>query len=268
MDLCLCHFNMKNYKDFAISLAHRAGAVMKKNFVLGMKKEWKADLSPVTETDRTINQMVIHEARKQYPGYSVLAEEGSDLKTDSEYTWVCDPVDGTIAFSHGLPTSAFMLALVHQGISILGIIYDPWQDRLFYAEKGRGTTMNGAHIKVAPNKDLSRGFVEVEYWPQAPYNLSNFVHELFEKKIEHMCQCAYGLPVALVASGDLRAAVSAGKSPWDGAAAKIIVEEAGGKVTDLFGREQRYDQELRGQLVSNGLVHNELLDILNKTLGS
>ena len=89
---------MLNYKNFALDLAHQAGAIIKANFTLGMKKEWKADNTPLTQTDLTINQMVLDAVHKTFPGQGILAEEGNDYTPDQEYIWVCDPVDGTIPF--------------------------------------------------------------------------------------------------------------------------------------------------------------------------
>ena len=125
------------YKKFAISLAMRAGKMMRRNFVLGGKRTWKKDHSPLTKTDLVINQMVIDAVHKHFPGYGVLAEEGSSLVQGSEYVWVCDPIDGTVPFSHGFPTFVFSLALVKNGQPIFGLLYDPMMNRMYVAEKGK-----------------------------------------------------------------------------------------------------------------------------------
>ena len=106
---------MKKERDFAVDLAKQAGAVMRANFSPGMKKEWKEDRSPLTVTDTAINRMVIAAVQKTFPEHSVLGEEESTWKEGDEMVWVCDPVDGTIPFSHGIPLSMFALALVRNG---------------------------------------------------------------------------------------------------------------------------------------------------------
>jgi fructose-1,6-bisphosphatase/inositol monophosphatase family enzyme len=147
--------NLTEAAEFATGLAREAGAIMKQNFALGMAKEWKEDNSPLTITDQTINTLVLSKLRAEYPEHSIVSEEGSEL-TDFEYTWVCDPVDGTMPFSHGYPTFCFSLALTHNGESILGVVYDPMCDRMFTAVQGKGAYMNGTKISVSPEEALSK----------------------------------------------------------------------------------------------------------------
>src|SRR3989344_1795821 len=147
--------------EFAKGIAREAGALMRQNFTLGMKKEWKDDDTPLTKTDLAINQLVLEAVQKKYPEHSYIGEEGNNIK-ESEYTWVCDPVDGTIPFSHGYPTFAFSLALTKNGESILGVIYDPIMDRLVHAEKGRGAFLNGKRIAVRKESKIgSKNFVNI-----------------------------------------------------------------------------------------------------------
>ena len=117
------------YLDIALDLAKQAGVIMRKNFAAGMKKDWKDERSPVTETDLAINDLVLREIKKYFPDHSILAEEESDHDESHEYVWICDPVDGTHNFSHGLPTATFALALLHQGEPVLGVILDPFEER-------------------------------------------------------------------------------------------------------------------------------------------
>src|SRR3989338_9591130 len=119
--------------DFAAGLAREAGEIMRQNFALGMKKEWKEDDSPITVTDIRINSLVLEAIQKKYPAHSFVGEEGSRI-IESEYVWVCGPVDGTVPFSHGYPIFMFSLALVKNGMPIAGVLYDPILKRMFYAE--------------------------------------------------------------------------------------------------------------------------------------
>ena len=109
------------YEEFAKQLAQKAGEIMKNNFSHGMKKELKRDKSPVTTTDIAINKLVISEVKKYFPDHDVKGEEESSFENNSEYVWVCDPVDGTYPFSHGLPVFTFSLALVKNGKPVLGV---------------------------------------------------------------------------------------------------------------------------------------------------
>lgn len=255
-----------DYKNFAINLAREAGETIKRNFVLRMKKEWKADNTPLTETDVVLNQLVIDSVRKAFPGHNILSEEGDYVSGTSEYVWVCDPLDGTIPFSHGIPTCVFSLALTHNGKSILGVVYDPFMDRMFFAERGGGAYMNGEKISVS-NGDILRGsLIGITYWKDAPFDLSPLVEALKTERAHILNIYSITYMGVLVAGGELAATIYSGNKPFDTAAVKIIVEEAGGRVTDLFGDEQRYDGDCRGHLVTNGMLHKKLLELVHATV--
>ena len=113
-----------DYLETAVSLARQAGEMARANFTLGMAREWKEDSTPVTVTDLAINHLVIAEIGRRFPTHGVLGEEVSSLAPDHEWVWVCDPIDGTIPFSHGIPVTAFSLALTYQGETLLGVVYD------------------------------------------------------------------------------------------------------------------------------------------------
>jgi myo-inositol-1(or 4)-monophosphatase len=252
-----------DHKSFAIGLAKEAGNIIKKNFTLGMKKEWKDDFSPITETDRAINQLVIESVKKEFPGYGVLAEEGS-MPADSEYVWVCDPVDGTTPFSHGYPTFVFSLALTKNGESILGVIYDPICNRLVIAERGKGAFLNGQKMRVSAETELTKtSFVNLD----GDYKLLGLREWLIKDKdcyISTLYACVYG--GFLVAAGEFSAQVYEYDKPWDAAAVKIVVEEAGGKVTDLLGQEQRYDQPINGFIAGNAAINGQLVAVASSLL--
>lgn len=246
-----------NYKDFVVELAYEAGEKMRNDFKLGMKKEWKKDKTPVTVTDTFVNQLVIDSISKKFPEHSILGEELSSLKDDNEYVWVCDPIDGTIPFSHGFPIFAFSLALVKNGEPILGVIYDPILDRMVTAEKGKGAFLNDKPIKVSSFSAFSERTI-IDGGIQS-LGLLGLEKEILNREVltSRIYSCVYG--GMLVAMGEFVAEIYRYINPWDAAAVKIVVEEAGGKVTDLLGNEQRYDQEINGFIASNGLIHDELV---------
>jgi fructose-1,6-bisphosphatase/inositol monophosphatase family enzyme len=257
---------MSEKLSFAKNLALEAGEVMRNNFTLGMKKEWKSDTTPLTVTDTTINRMVIEKVKDKYPNEDVKGEEESSLENQSKSLWVCDPVDGTIAFAHGLPISTFSLAFVEDGESRIGVVYDPFMDRLFYAEKGKGAFLNDEAIHVSGNESLVQSAMAIENFVRAPYDLMEAERALTENDVKLMKLCSIIYPTALVAKGEFVATIFPHSTAHDAAAIKVIVEEAGGKVTDLFGNEQRYDQPINGFIASNGRIHDKLVEIIKTSL--
>lgn len=256
------------HMETAIALAKSAGEIMRANFGLNMKKEWKADHSPVTQTDLDINEMVLREIKGQYPDHSILAEEGDDFSADHEYVWICDPVDGTHNFAHGIPTATFALALTHKGAAVLSVVYDPFLDRLFSAEKGQGAYLNGEPIRVTESPTLQHTVVCMGKMN----GVRNFFPVMQELR-KHGPRMITGLSIhymcALVAAGEVSATYFGGTSPHDITASALLVSEAGGKATDLFGRApERYDREIEGLLVSNGAVHDDLIAMMDKVCGN
>lgn len=254
----------RKLQEFAEDFARKAGKIMIENFGLGMKKEWKSDSTPITEADREINSLLIAEIKKNFPDHRVLAEEESRLGGDGPYVWVCDPLDGTIPFSAGIPISTFSLALTKGGESILGVIYDPFQDRLYSAAKGKGTYLNGRKTYVSRKSELKQAMGAYEMFDRAKYDTSQLVMFLTNEgaKLVQLCSIVY--PSALIAAGEMDFTIFPHTSAHDAAALKIVVEEAGGKVTDVFGKEQRYDRETNGFIASNGFLHEELVALSQK----
>ena len=151
------------------------------------------------------------------------------------------------------------LALVIKGKSAVGVVYDPFTDSLYTAIKGQGAYKNGEKITINDYElDDMKTVCHYDLWPEADYNISNVLQEL--GNIIRACMC--------VASGDFSLAIFPGTKHknCDIAAVKVIVEEAGGKVTDLFGNEQRYDESINGAVISNGKVHNEVIETVKKYL--
>lgn len=265
---------MDQYLSFAKNIALKAGEIMRHYFTEDHISSYKNDQTIVTKADTEINQYLISEVKKHFPTHSVDGEEEqftqNQQNSESHYTWVCDPLDGTAMYARHLPVAVFSLALVRDGVPLVGVIYDPFTDTLYHASKNSGAYKNGRQIHVSDIKlSDKRSVAHYDMWPGAPYNLYNAIEELGQQtylvsigSVAHAC--------ALVASGDFNLVIFPGTTHknCDIAAAKIIVEEAGGKVTDLFGHEQLYNQSLNGALVSNGTVHAQALQILAKHLAS
>jgi len=254
------------YKDFALETAKKAGKIIKANFSLGMKKEWKDNKTPITETDLAINKLLVESVNREFPNHGIMAEESESEKENAEYLWVCDPVDGTLPFSHGIPICTFSLALVKDGKSILGVAYDPFLERIFYAEKNQGAFMNNRQIAVSQARNLQHQVIDTEFSGNAPYRYPNLAESLEKEGARALSLYSVVYSGTLVASGELIGAMYPVNHSYDVAAIKIIVEEAGGKVTDLFGNESDYSRDIKGAIISNGYVHDYLLQKVQENL--
>lgn len=259
--------NSAQYLSVAYSLALQAGSIIKSELQLGIKREWKSDATPVTVVDRQINQLVIDTIHEEFPQHSILSEEASDLSRSKEFVWVCDPIDGTFPFMHGIPICTFTLALVHNGLPILGLIYDPFMGRMFSAQVGQGTKLNDNIIHPGMDKTLNNTTIGVVFWED---NMDIFTPLLAKLtgaggKIIDLCSVAY--MDALVAAGELSAVIYPGFSAHDSAAAKIIIEESGGIFTSLTGEIDRYDSPVHGHIAAaNPVVYRKISSILKEIL--
>jgi fructose-1,6-bisphosphatase/inositol monophosphatase family enzyme len=253
----------KNFEKFAKDIALEAGKIIKDNFRIGIGKEWKDDDSPVTKVDLEVNKLIIDRVAKEFPEHSVLAEEGSNILDKSRFTWVCDPIDGTLPFSHGVPIFTFSLALVDDGVPILGIIYDPMLDRMFFASKGQGAYLNDKKISVSSLTDYSKAVFTVEFLgEELGVDAFQLMRKISDKNTKIFKFNSLIFSGGMVAAGEFMGLVFLKNTAHDAASIKIIVEEAGGRVTDIDGNEQRYDQDINGIIATNGLVHNDILEII------
>lgn len=225
----------------------------------------KTDRTIVTKADTEINSHVIKVLTRETPGYSIWGEEESSIIEGAKYTWVCDPVDGTMPFSKAIPISTFSLALVDEnGDSVVGVVYDPFQDRLYEAVKGEGAFLNGEKIRVSDNANLDGAYIDEELWISEDEEIKfNDPKDAFNKAgAKITTQCSAVIMGCFVAKGAYDAMIFGQGKPEDIAALAVIVEEAGGKVTDLFGNPQRYDTNIRGAIVSNGAIHDDVRSVL------
>lgn len=258
---------MKEYLDFAKEIAYQAGNIMKKYFNKEKEIEFKSDRTPVTIADKKINDLVIEQVKKKYPNHSVDGEEAKNLNS-SQYVWVCDPIDGTSMFTRGVPVSVFSLALVYEGDPIVGVVYDPFLDDMYTAIKNEGAYCNDKKLKVS-SKEYGELGCSIDYcmWDKAKFDTLEIAKEL--RKDVKLCQVGSTAHASmLVAKGTICAELFPGTrhGHCDMAASKIIVEEAGGKVTDFYGNEQRYDGAINGAVLTNGKVHEKLLSKIKEHL--
>lgn len=251
---------------FAKRLAKQAGETMLKYFDADQKVEIKSDDTPVTIADKTNNQMMIDEVKKHFPKDGVYGEEDSFGK-NRERLWVCDPIDGTVPYTMRLPVSVFSLALVIDGKPVLGVVYDPYLDKLYEAVVGNGAFCNGNKLVVSTNNLGLMSKVNIDWWPEVDYDIAPAMYKISKETGCYILSPGSAIKGGLlVAAGYFDASIFPGTKGKnvDMAAIKVIVEEAGGRVTNLFGEDQRYDQDIKGAVISNGVVHDNFIKIFEE----
>lgn len=260
--------NMNDYSaelEFAKKLAKEAEEIALKYFSFEVENTWKGENTPLTVADTEINDLVIKRVGENYPEHSIYGEEKSVIKENSKYIWVCDPIDGTMAFSAGLPIFVFSVALVDQsnGLPVLGLINDPIMKNMYWAYKGGGAYRNGKKISVQKNTTLDKTYFNVAAsGKNIGFSNLPLIKKMSEEKCHVMKYPSFIYGAIQVANGKYIGSAFYNKYGHDVAALKIITEEAGGKVTDLNGNERRYDTDGVGCLVSNGILHDEMIKII------
>ena len=254
---------METFEAVAIRAARRAGLLLKRRLDQKRQIRYKGAVNLVTEMDLLAEKVIVSEIRKHYPDHSLLAEEDTDLRGDSPYRWVIDPLDGTTNYAHGFPVFSVSIALEKEGKVILGVVYDPTREELFVAKKGKGTRLNGRKIHVSSTPKLSGCLLATGF----PYDLRETAADNFDH-FHNFALRAHAVRRAGSAALDL-CYVAAWRfdgfwdmrlGPWDMAAGSLIVQEAGGKITDFLGNP--VDLDGKHVLASNGKVHGEMMKVL------
>lgn len=256
---------IKQQLDFAKHLADQAGEIMLEHFQVGVANDIKAHEgnTPVTIADTAINSLVIEAIKRQYPTHAVIGEEESYGQENADYTWVCDPIDGTIPYIAGIPTNVFSLAMVDNsdGQPVLAVVFDPYMKRKYWATKGSGAFMNNTPIRVNEISEIGDALVGGSGSRSNVINAAEYKAAVIKACFRPVILSCGMYEAMLVATGQIAATVFPGAGCYDAVSAKLIVEEAGGKVTDVFGDEQRYDMPIKGAVISNGRMHEELVRI-------
>ncbi len=250
---------------FAKDLALKAGEIILRNFRHSTITV-KDNLTPVTETDIAISRMVINEVRESFPTHHVLDEEIQNTDKDSEYLWVCDPIDGTIPFSHHIPAAMFSIALCKKGEPVVAVVYDPFMKRLLHTVSGSVSFMNDEVISVRKEKLVAGDYVFGKpYWKDG-IDAGKFISLLKEKQLRDYMVGSLVYEGMMVAVGVVKAMITIGANPWDRAAIKMIIENAGGKCTDETGKRLTVFGNPKYFVATNGVVHDEMMALLNKSL--
>ncbi len=251
---------MREETKIAIQAARAAGMVARKYFSKGVAVEKKSDNSPVTIADRECEKKINGILEKRFPDYSLLGEESGFADKNSECKWIVDPIDGTREFISGLPFFGTLIALEEKGKVVLGVAYMPLLEKLAFAEAGKGAFVDGKKARVSKTTDIEESLVMYG-------SLKNFFRKGFGEKILDILKVSRSKNISsvyssfLLAEGIADASIESIGYPWDIAAAKIIVEEAGGKVTDFCGNDSIYNGNY---VASNKLIHEKIIEVLNK----
>jgi len=247
-------------QETAIQAARKAGDVLMMSFRKNLKAKRKSSGQLVTDADIKSEKRIIESISNEFPEHSILSEEAGEIRRNSYYKWIIDPLDGTNNFAYGFPHFGVSIALEHQSELILGIVYLPFFNELYVAEKNGGASKNSKPISVS-EKGLSDAFMiyesELYFNDKEPLRkLDRLIDAVFTTRVFG----APSLDLVSVASGEADICIHLTVEPEDIAAGGLIVEEAGGKVTDLDGRSW---SPYKGQLVaSNGKAHSKIIEYL------
>src|SRR5882762_6606941 len=248
-----------------VKAARRAGRSLKRDLgeVEHLQVSLKGPANFVTKADQRSEEMLYDDLSKARPGYGFLGEEGAA----KSHTWIVDPLDGTTNFLHGIPHFAISIGLQREGTMIAGLIYNPANDDLYIAERGKGAFLNDQRLRVASRRQLNECVIAcgLPHIGRGDHNLSRKEMTEIQNKVAGLRRFgAASLDMAFVAAGRLDGYWERNLSPWDMAAGQIIVREAGGTVSGIEGDD---DPLKTGNLIcGNEFVHAELVKIL-KPLG-
>lgn len=254
--------------NFAIQTARAAGAILADRLGRALQISRKGDIDLVTEADLASEQLIIERIKSHYPRHAILAEESGatagfeTVPGQSDWRWIIDPLDGTTNYAHGYPCFCVSIALERAGAIEIAVIYDPTRDEMFAAERGQGASLNDRTVRVSSVADLNSAMLCTGF----PYNVRerpNFARHFANFTMAAQAVRRDGsaaIDLAYVACGRFDGFWEDGLSPWDVAAGVLLIEEAGGRVTDFSGGP--LDIYTPKVLASNGLIHNTMMGIL------
>jgi myo-inositol-1(or 4)-monophosphatase len=218
----------------------------------------------VTEADHAAEKAIMEVIAANFPAHYILSEEAGEIVQDSTYKWIIDPIDGTVNFAHGIPLCCVSIGIEKEGEIIMGAVFNPTMKELYFTEKGKGSTLNDVRIHVSEQTEVLRSCL-VTGFPYTYLDMPNGPIQIFERLIKK------GVPVRRLGSAAIDLCwVACGRfdgfyehklEAWDSAAGYLMVEEAGGKVTDFNG--DKFSVYQHRLVATNGKIHNELLDVIN-----
>ena len=257
-----------SYLETAAEIAREAGALLATYFERRVAYELKGEFDLITEADRSSERLVVEKLRSYFPSHGIVAEEGGGHAGSSEYRWYVDPLDGTTNFAHSFPMFNVTLGLERSGEVIAGVIYDPLRQEMFSAERGGGAYLNNRRIHVSNTARLADSLGSTGF-PSRKRSHNVNIHFYYQ-----LAMASHGvrrtgsaaLDLAYVASGRLDFFWEFGLKPWDQAAGTLLVEEAGGKISDMSGHSHSITKSDH-VLADNGALHEEVVRMFGMIFG-
>ena len=249
-----------------IEIAKEAGQTVRHGFGKTLEIEFKTNESNlVTQIDKASEKKIIDYVKKEFPSHGILAEESGVSKNTSEYLWVIDPLDGTTNFAHGFPIFSVSIGVQRNGLTIAGVVYDVMKDIVYSAESDSGAYANNKRINVSLNDKLQRALLVTGF----PYNIAENPDNAFERFIA-LTKASRGMrrlgsaaiDFCYVANGVFDGFWEVYLHPWDICAGKLILEEAGGIVTDF--RREPVNIFSNKILATNKHIHDQMVEVINK----
>jgi myo-inositol-1(or 4)-monophosphatase len=254
--------------NFAIQTARDAGRILAERIGRVLLISNKSDIDLVTEVDLASEKLIVERIRTHHPRHAILAEESGPSEAiagpiQNEWKWIIDPLDGTTNYAHGYPCYCVSIALERAGRIELGVIYDPAREEMFAAERGQGATLNERRIRVSAIEDLNRAMVctgfpyDVRERPAFARHFTSFTMQAQAVRRDGSA----ALDLAYIACGRFDGFWEDGLNAWDVAAGVLLVEEAGGRVSNFD--DAQLDIYTPKVVASNGLIHEAMLRVLN-----
>jgi len=250
-------------KQTAIKAAKEAGIILMKYYGKGIKGRVKFEDNLVSKADLEAEKKIISTIKSRYPKHSILSEECGEKKTSSGYKWLIDPLDGTHNYLYGIPIFGTSIALQKDKEIILGVIYLPYDNQLFVAEKGKGAFLNNKRINVSKTNNLKKAMMLYDGGLQRDKKIKlKALDKLIDAVFRIRVFGAACFNLSSIAKGGADIYMEHSTNPWDVAAGLLIIEEAGGKVTALDGK--KHDISEKGFIASNNKLHNQIMKIIKK----
>jgi myo-inositol-1(or 4)-monophosphatase len=256
--------NLNKYKEVMFRTADEAVAILLSYFNKDIKisrKKFYNDL--VTEADKKSELKIIEILQNSFPEHHILSEEAGDINKGSEYVWIVDPLDGTVNYAHSLPIYSISIALEIRKEIVLGMVYNPVNDERFFAQKGEGALLNGKKIKVSPARFLKDALL-VTGFPYGAVNNPDHCLDHFNNFLRHGIPVrrlgSAALDLCYVACGRFEGFWEVSLNPWDVAAGYLILNEAGGKISNFKG--EKYSIYSKQILATNTKIHKEMMEVL------